>query len=114
MNDASIEAMCVNVCTNKYGVCNWGLWRVVCFHVRTAGTNTTSYVELYLVYMDRVRRYARGKCVVFGIDAVSPLWFSKGGSRSRENEMRGRILEEWIVLNGMIVLNRVSSILSQV
>ena len=41
-------------------------------------------------------------------NATSPLWYSKGGSRSRRNEMRGRSLEEWIVLNGMIVLNEPS------
>ena len=53
-------------------------------------------IEPYLSYMDRVHRYARGKCVIFGMDAnpTSQLWFSNGGGRSRENEMRGRSLGE--------------------
>lgn len=46
--------------------------------------------------MDKVRVSTNGKCVLIGMDAnaVSPLWFSKGGGRNRENEMRGCVLEE--------------------
>lgn len=39
---------------------------------------------------------------------VSPLWYNKSVGGSRENEMRGRILEEWIFANGMTVLNKPS------
>jgi len=41
-------------------------------------------------------------------NAVSPLWFSKVGAGSRESELRGRILEEWIITNSMDVLNEPS------
>ncbi|KAK2574829.1 hypothetical protein KPH14_012938, partial [Odynerus spinipes] len=38
-------------------------------------------------------------------NAVSPMWYSKGEGAMREKEVRGRVLEEWIVVNNMIVLN---------
>ena len=52
----------------------------------------------------------KGNRVIFGVDANAafPLWFSKDGGRSRENEMRGRILEECVIANGMIVFNEPS------
>ena len=107
VNDVAIEAMCVNDCTNEYRVCVWlkgefGKVFEISMYCRYGQD-----IEPYLAYMDRVHRYAREKCVIFGMDANAtlPLWFSKGRYRSRENEMRGRSLEEWIVLNGMIVLN---------
>ena len=64
--------------------------------------------------MDRVRECVKGGRVIFGMDAnaASPLWFSKDGSRSRENEMR-RILEEWVIAKEMVVLNEPSTILSR-
>ena len=67
-------------------------------------------IEPYLAYMERVCECLKGKRVIFGMDAnaASPLWFSKDGGRSRKNEMRGRILEEWVIANGMIVLNETS------
>ena len=96
VNDVAIEAMSVNVCTNEYGVCVWlkgdfGEVFVVSMYCRYGQD-----IEPYLAYMDRVHRYARGKCAIFGMDAnaTSLLWFSKSGGRSRENEMRGRSLEE--------------------
>lgn len=51
----------------------------------------------------------RDKRVLIGMDAnaVSPLWFSKREGGSRENVMRGRMFEDWIVANG-IVLNEPS------
>ena len=111
VNDAAIEAMCVNVFTNEHGVCVWlkgnfGELFVVSMYCRYGHD-----IEPYLAYMDRVRRYTKGKCVIFGMDAnaTSSLWLSKGGARSKENEMR-RILEEWIVLNGTIVLNEPSEL----
>lgn len=47
--------------------------------------------------------------VLFGMDAnaVSSLWYGKGRGGGRENEIR-RLLEKWIVANGMIVLNEPS------
>ena len=96
VNVIAIEAMCVNVCTNEYGVCVWlkgdfGEVLVVSMYGRYGQD-----IEPYLAYMDSVHRYARGKCVIFGMDAnaTSLLWYSKGGGRSRENELRGRSLEE--------------------
>ena len=64
----------------------------------------------YLEYMDEVRGCVKSRRAIFGMDAnaASPLWFSKDEGRSRENEMRGRILEEWVIANGMIVLNEPS------
>ena len=98
--------------TNEHGVCVWlkgdfGELFVVSMYCRYGHD-----IEPYLAYMDRVRRHTKEKYVVFGMDvnATSPLWFNKGGGRSRENEMRGRILEEWIVLNGTIVLNEPSEL----
>ena len=93
VNAVAIEAMCVNVCTNEYGVCVW----------LKGDFGEVFVVSMYCRYgqdiepdMDRVHRYARGKCVIFGMDAnaTSLLWFSKVGGRSRKNEMRGRSLEE--------------------
>ena len=67
-------------------------------------------IEKYVAYMERVCECVKGKRVIFRMDAnaASPWWFSKVGGRSRENEMRGRILEEWVIANGMIVLNEPS------
>ena len=64
----------------------------------------------YLEYMDRVRGCVKGRRTIFGMDAnaASSLWFSKDGGRSRENEMRGGVLEEWVIANGMVVLNEPS------
>ncbi|GLV44554.1 hypothetical protein CBL_12099 [Carabus blaptoides fortunei] len=41
-------------------------------------------------------------------NAVSPMWHSKVVSRSRENEERGRIIEEYVLERGMDVLNEAS------
>ena len=86
----------MNVCTNEYGVCVWlkGDFGEVC--VVSMYCRYCQDIEPYLSYMDRVHRFARGKCVIFGMDAnaTSLLWFSKGGGRIRENEMRGSSLEE--------------------
>lgn len=53
--------------------------------------------------MDSVREMAGGRRIMIEMDAnaVSPLWFGKGVGGSREREMRSRLLEEWIVVNGM-------------
>ena len=112
MTDAAIEAMCVNVFTNEHGVCVWLKGNFGELFVVSMYCLYGLDIEPYLAYMDKVRRYTKGKCVIFGMDAsaTSSLWFSKGGARSKENEMRGRILEEWIVLNGTIVLNEPSEL----
>jgi len=54
-----------------------------------------------------VREIVKGKRVLVGVDAnaVSPLWFSKGSGGSRDSELRGGVLEEWIIANSMIALN---------
>ena len=108
--EESVEAVCVNECTDEYGVCVWmdgdfGELFVVSMNCRYGND-----IEPYLAYMERVCECVKGKRVIFGMDAnaASPLWFSKDGGRSRENEMRGRILEEWVIANGMIVLNEPS------
>lgn len=64
-------------------------------------------IEPYVAYLSSVCEIARGKCLLIGMDAnaVSPLWFSKGEGGSRQGAMRGRVLEEWITVNGINVLN---------
>ena len=54
--------------------------------------------------------YGQSGRVSFGMDAnaTTPLWFSKDGGCSRENEMHGSILDEWVIANGMVVLNELS------
>ena len=106
--EETVEAVGVNECTDEYGVCVWmnrdfGELFVVSMYCRYGFD-----IEPYLAYMERVCECVKGKRVIFGMDAnaASPLWFSKDGGRSRENEMRGRILEESVIANGMIVLNK--------
>ena len=103
----SVVAVCVNECTDEYGVCvrmdgDFGELFVVSMNCRYGND-----IETYLAYMERRGECVKGKRAIFGMDAnaASPFWFSKDGGRSRENEMRGRILEEWLIANGMIVLN---------
>lgn len=110
IRDVNVEAVCVSECTDEYGVCVWikgdfGELYVVSMYCRYGHD-----IAPYLTYMERVKECVRGKRVLFGMDAnaTSPLWYSKGGGRSRENEMRGRTLEEWVLANGMIVLNEPS------
>lgn len=108
--DESVEAFCVNECTEECGVCVWlrGIFgemfvaSMYCRHVYD--------IRPYLAYMDRVRECVKGERMIIGMDAnaASPLWFSKDGGRSRENEMRGRILEEWLVATGITLLNEPS------
>lgn len=105
-----LDAMCVRECTNEHSVC-----------VRMSGDFEEIYVvsvycrfgesiKPYLAYMDRVCAMARGKRILVGMDAnaVTPLWYSKGGGGGRESELRGRVLEEWIIVNGITVLNEPS------
>ena len=108
--DDAIEAIGVSECTNEQGVCVWikgdfGEMYVVSMYCRYGQS-----LEPYLMYMENVLRVIDGRRAIFGIDAnaVSPLWFSKSGGRSRESELRGKLLEEWIVANGMVVLNEPS------
>lgn len=108
--DPGLDVMCVRECTNEYGVCVWlkgdfGELYVVSVYCRFGES-----IEPYLAYMDKVCELVRDGCVLIGMDAnaVSPLWYSKDGGGGRENELRGRLLEEWIVVNGMNVLNEPS------
>ncbi|CAK9796609.1 Retrovirus-related Pol polyprotein from type-1 retrotransposable element R1 (Fragment) [Anthophora quadrimaculata] len=110
VKDACLESMCVRECTDEYGVCVWlkgdfGEMYVVSVYCRHGHD-----IEPYMAYMDRVCMYARGKRVIIGMDAnaVSPLWYSKGGRLNSESDMRGRLLEEWILTSGMIVMNEPS------
>ena len=108
--EGSVEAVCVNECTDEYGECVWmdgdfGELFVVSMNCRHGND-----IEPYLAYMERVCECVKGNRVIFGMDANAafPMWFSKDGGRSRENEMRGTILEEWVIANGIIVLNEPS------
>lgn len=67
-------------------------------------------IKPYLAHMDSVCKVAKGKCLLIGVDAntVSPLWYCKGDGDSRISEMRGRLLEEWVIAKGMNVLNKPS------
>lgn len=110
VKDEGIEPVCVDEYTSELAVCVWlkgdfGELIVVSMYCRYGRD-----IEPYLAYMDRVNEFARGKYVLFGMDAnaASPLWYSKAGGHGRENEMRGRVLEEWVLMNGMIVLNEPS------
>ncbi|CAK9827524.1 Retrovirus-related Pol polyprotein from type-1 retrotransposable element R1 (Fragment) [Anthophora retusa] len=108
--DASIESLCVRECTDEYGVCVWLKGDFGELYVVSVYCRHGQDIEPYLAYMDRVCMYTRGKRVLLGMDAnaISPLWYSKGGRPNSESDMRGRILEEWILANGMIVLNEPS------
>ena len=108
--EESVEAVSVNEWTDEYGVCVWmdgdfGELFVVSMICRYGND-----IEPCLAYMERVCECIKGKRVIFGMEAnaASPLWFSKDGGRNRKNEMRGRILEEWVIANEMIVLNEPS------
>lgn len=110
VNDPSVDVICVSECTNEYGVCVWlkgdfGELVVVSMYCQYGKD-----IEPYLSYLERVRECIGGKRMIVGMDAnaISPLWYSKGGGRGRENELRGEVLEEWIVVNDMVVLNEPS------
>lgn len=107
VNDPRLEVMRVMECTNEYGVCVWLKGDFGEMYVVSVYCQFGRDIEPYLAYLERVREIARGKRVLVGMDAnaVSPLWYSKGGGRSRDNEVRGRVLEEWIIANDMTVLN---------
>ncbi|KAK2577563.1 hypothetical protein KPH14_012910, partial [Odynerus spinipes] len=107
VNNPSIDVICVSECTNDYGVCVWLKGDFGELFVVSMYCQYGKDIEPYLRYLERVRECVNGKRVIIGMDAnaVSPLWYSKGGGRGRENELRGEILEEWIVVNDMVVLN---------
>ncbi|KMQ89014.1 reverse [Lasius niger] len=110
VNDSKLDEMCVRECTNEYGVCVWLKGGFGEMYVVSVYCQYGKSIEPYLAYMDSVCEVARGKCLLVGMDAndVSPLWYSKGEGGSRDRELRGRVLEEWIVANGMNVLNEPS------
>lgn len=107
VNDPKLEVMCVRECTNKYGVCVWLKRDFGEMYVVSVYCQFGKDIEPYLAYLERVREVTNGTRVLVGMDAnaVSPLWYSKGRGRSRESDMRGRVLEDWVVANDMIVLN---------
>ena len=110
VSEECVEAVCVNECTDEYGVCVWMDGDLGELFVVSMNCRYGNDIEPYLAYMERVCECVKGKRVIFGMDAnaTSPLWFSKDGGLSMKNEMRGRILEEWVIANGMIVLNESS------
>lgn len=110
VNDPNLNVMCVSECTNEYGVCVWLKGDFGELYVVSVYCRFGEDIEPYLLYLDTVRDTVRGKRLLIGMDAnaVSPLWFSKGSSTGADREARGRILEEWIVVNEMIVLNEPS------
>lgn len=111
VNDPKIEMMCVRECTNEHGVCVWLKGDFGELYVVSVYCQFGKEIEPYLEYLDHVRECTKGKRVLIEMDAnaVSTLWFSKGGGGSRESELlRGEMLEEWIIANDMIVLNEPS------
>lgn len=107
INDLKLELMCVEKCTNEYGICVWLRGDFGELHVVSVYCWYDGAIEPYLEYIDRVGKATSGKRVLTGIDvnAISPLWFSKKDAGSRAKKLRGRMLEDWITGNGMIVLN---------
>ena len=60
MSDATIETMCVNVCTNDYGVCAWLKGDFDELYVVFMYCRYGHDIELHLAYMDRMHRYTIG------------------------------------------------------
>lgn len=104
VNDPKLELMYVREYTNEYDVCVWLKGNFGELYVVSMYCQFSREIEPSFVYMDRVRECTKRKRVLIGMDAnaISPLWYSKGGGRSRDSELRGGILEEWIITNDMI------------
>lgn len=105
VNDSRLDVMCVRECTNKLGVSVWLKGDFGEMYVVSMYCQYGKCIEPYLAYMDRVCETAGRKRLLIGMDAnaVSPLWYSKGGG-SRESEARGRVIEEWMIASGMNVV----------
>lgn len=110
VNNFKLGLMRVEECTNEHGVCVWLKGDFGELYVVSVYCQHGKAIEPYLEYMDRLCDVTKGKRVLIGMDAnaVSPLWFSKGNIGGRAKELRGRILEDWITGNDMIVLNEPS------
>uniref|UniRef100_A0ABD2W2A4 Endonuclease/exonuclease/phosphatase domain-containing protein n=1 Tax=Trichogramma kaykai TaxID=54128 RepID=A0ABD2W2A4_9HYME len=71
-------------------------------------------VEAALDYMNGCLDIGREGKVIIGIDAnaCSGMWYSKPSRRTRDNEERASKIEEWMLANGVRVLNQPSEVYS--
>lgn len=110
IDDVSLDCMAVEEYTNDLGVCvrlggAFGVIYVASIYCRHANE-----IEPYIEYLRGLTTKFAGEALIVGMDAnaVSPLWFSKGETRGRRNEVRGEILEEFLLGAGLDVLNQPS------
>lgn len=104
------ETLTVNECVSELGVCLWLKGRAVEMYVVSVYCTFGEDLEPYLEYMRKVTTVCGNVCMIAGMDAnaCSPMWFSKGGRSGRISDAHGVLLEEWIISNGLSVLNEPS------
>lgn len=96
INDGGMESMCARERTNECGVCVWIKGDFGEMYVVSAYCMYGQDLEQYLAYLECVRERIREKITLVGMNsnAVSPLWFSKSALHSRDNVLRGEMLED--------------------
>ena len=107
--DSAIEAVCMDDCTNEFGVCVWIKCEFGEFYLLSVYCRFSDGLAPYLDYLDLVRSRLGDRKLLIGMDAnaASELWFSKNW-RAHGDQVRGESLAEWILWSGLSVVNEPS------
>lgn len=107
--DSTIEAVCMDDCTNEFGVCVWIKCEFGEFYLLSVYCRFSDSLAPYLDYLDLVRSRLGDRKLLIGMDAnaASELWFSKNW-RAHGDQARGENLAEWILWSGLSVVNEPS------
>lgn len=108
--NSPMDATTISECVSDHGVCVYVKGQFGELYFVSMYCQFGEELAPSLTYMDHVIERARGKLVIFALDAnaISQMWHSKAVSRSRENEIRGRELETYILEKDLSVLNEPS------